>query len=217
MIKYFLIISLALGAILGSGSIFAQEVVKSETIELIDGKRYYIHSVEQGQTLYSISKTYKVPIDELKYENPDAGQGLAIGQNLRIPVTSREKIISDDLRDKDFRFIFHIVRAGETMYGISRMYDVPLDELKKANPEWADGLKTGQYVKIPMKAPEPVKEIDRNMPDEQHGQLHEVVRGETLYSISKKYKVSITALKQLIRRWGIASAWDRLFSFLQLI
>ncbi len=83
MRKHWLVILITLALFCGPGFLYAQEIVKSDVIENFDGKDFYIHSVEQGQTLYSISKAYDVPVDELKYENPVAEQGLSIGQVLR--------------------------------------------------------------------------------------------------------------------------------------
>ena len=140
-------------AVCGPADLYSQEIVKSEVLERIDGKEYYMHTVEQGQTLYSLSKLYDVPVDELVFENPDAENGLAIGQLLRIPLVSREKKITNELRQGEFRFIFHIVGKGESLFSISRIYDVSVNDLKAANPEWSAGLKPGQYLKIPLKEP----------------------------------------------------------------
>lgn len=196
MRKHLLIIILFLAAAAGPDLLFSQEeIVKSDIIEHLDGKDYYIHSVEQGQTLYAISKVYDIAVDELLFENPDARQGLNIGQQLRIPLVSREKLITDDLRKGEFRYIFHIVRKGQTLYGISRIYDVSVDDLKAANPEWAKGLDPGQYLKIPMK--DPVVN-DRSVvvkPDAESRKMHTVAGGETLYSISRKYRVGLPELK----------------------
>lgn len=174
----------------------AQEIVKSEVIEFQDGKGYYMHSVLQGQTLYSLSKVYDVPVDELIFENPDAANSLSVGQLIRIPVKSRERIITDDLRKGEFRYIFHIVKKGQTLYGISRIYQVEVDELKKANPGWAKGLKAGQYLRIPMKDPV-LREEDQVFDEEAAAGVHTVKAGETLYSISRLYHVSISALKAI--------------------
>ncbi len=65
--------------------IYAQEnvpVTKTTVIKSINGKDYYMHKVEKGQTLYSISKVYNVPIDDIIYENPDAKSGIKINHIL---------------------------------------------------------------------------------------------------------------------------------------
>jgi len=202
MSRYLFFLLIIFFLVPGPGILSAQEIEKSDVIENIDGKRYYIHTVEQGQTLYSISKVYDVPVDELIFENPDAELGLAIDQQLRIPLTSREKVITDKLREGDFRYIFHIVKKGETLYGISRIYDVKADDLKAANPEWEKGLKTGQYVKIPLKAPEfnptaekPDIQHEEETPQEERAYIEHIVKQkETLYGIARQYRISIDSL-----------------------
>ncbi len=179
----------------GTGRLLGQEttVEKSLTVEKIDGREYYLHTVEQGHTLYAISRVYDVPVDELLFENPDAAAGLAIGQVLRVPLVSRDKIITDDIHKGEFRFIFHIVKKGETLYAISRLYDVPAEDLKKANPEWEKGLREGQYLKIPVK--ENVISPEGEPLMQNGGKVHHVLAGETLYSISRKYKVGLPELR----------------------
>lgn len=72
----------------------AQVAIKrSETTEIIDGKKYYLHTVEKGQTLYSISKAYHSSVDKLLSENPDAIDGLKTGMMLKIPATSDQVVI----------------------------------------------------------------------------------------------------------------------------
>lgn len=197
----YLIFLITFLALITPQALFSQEITKSEVIENIDGKNYFIHTVEKGQTLYSISKVYDVPVDELEFENPDSRQGLSIGQQLRIPVTSREKIITDDLRKGEFRYIFHIVKSGETLFGISRIYDVKVDELKGANPGWEAGLSPGQYVKIPMKDMVVKKKDEQHTPttvaqpqEEKKFYEHIVKEKETLYGIARKYRMSIDSL-----------------------
>jgi len=181
-------------AMLSVADLTAQEVVKSDVTESREGKNYYIHTTEAGQTLFAISKAYDVAVDELIFENPDAADGLSIDELLRIPVISREKQISSELRSDDFRFIFHIVKKGETLYSIARIYDVPVADLKEINPEWESGLSTGQYIKIPMKESQlPI--VAKNDNGIIESNIHTVGTGETLYSISRKYRVSIPALK----------------------
>src|SRR5690606_16187492 len=62
------------------------DVPKSKKIEVIDGRKYYLHSVEKGQTLYAISKVYSVSVNDIVIENPEAIDGISQGQLLRIPV-----------------------------------------------------------------------------------------------------------------------------------
>lgn len=68
---------------------FAQKpssIKKSNKVETIDGKKFHIHTVEKGQTLYSISKTYETTINIILTNNTSAIDGLKMGDKLKIPV-----------------------------------------------------------------------------------------------------------------------------------
>lgn len=78
----------------------------------------------------------------------------------------------------------HRVLAGETAYSIAKRYNIPLQVLYEANPSAQDGLKEGTLLFIPSSI------ITRYM-------LHVVRKGETFYSLSKQYGVSIDAIKEL--------------------
>lgn len=59
---------------------------RSKKITKIGGKEYYLHSVKQGQTLWSISQLYNVSIKEIETLNPELKDGLKAGHVLGIPV-----------------------------------------------------------------------------------------------------------------------------------
>ena len=99
-----------------------------------DGKKYYIHKVEKSQSLYQISKTYDISIDELKENNTILNAGLKMGQTLCIPVRYDE--------------IVHIVQRRETLYGVSKRYSKPIDSIIAHNPQIEDGLQKGQQILI---------------------------------------------------------------------
>lgn len=167
-------------------------VEKSTLVKSIDGREYYIHEVREGNTLYSISKVYDLPVEEIYFENPETREGLKVGQTLRLPVVSRDEDVLREVNEKDFNFIFHVVKKGETLYGISQIYDVNMDDLKELNPEASRGLKTGQYLKVPVryKSPDFLGRPDKFL-------AHEVKAGETLYSISKQYGVDTEELREV--------------------
>ncbi len=76
------------GAFLIFNFSFAQQpspIHKSDKTETIDGKKFYIHTVEKGQTLYSIAKTYSTTVDIVLANNTEAVDGLKAGDRLKIP------------------------------------------------------------------------------------------------------------------------------------
>jgi LysM repeat protein/ABC-type branched-subunit amino acid transport system substrate-binding protein len=113
---------------------------KSDKIEIINGKKYYLHTVLKKQTLYAISKSYEVTIDTILAVNPEAKQGIKTDQILMIPVMGEKK-----------ETVFHKVAAQETLYAISKQYNLEVADLIKANPELSNSLKEGQIIIIPEK------------------------------------------------------------------
>ena len=67
------------------------QIQLSDSIVKSEGKKYYIHKVQKGQTLYSISKFYAVSIDELKTINQGLADNLVSGQFLTIPLNKKNK------------------------------------------------------------------------------------------------------------------------------
>jgi LysM repeat protein len=162
----------------------------------IDGKAYYIHTVEKGHTLYSLSKLYKVEIDEILNNNPESADGLQIGQVLRIPaksVESKEKW--DNPIRIDGAFLIHKVKKGETLFGIAKEYKVDINDILENNPEANNGIGRKQELRIPVNDVDEVTLDD--LEPEPKGKQHLVVAGETLYSISKLYEIDVKELKDL--------------------
>ena len=81
----------------------------------------------------------------------------------------------------------YIVQTGDTLYAISRFYNVSLDDLIESNPNIEpDSLSPGQMIRIPMTM------TSENCPD---GTSSYVVQsGDTIYSIAKKAKIRLSTL-----------------------
>jgi LysM repeat protein len=87
----------------------------------------------------------------------------------------------------DKTYILHKVSPQETLFAISRRYQVPVGEIQNSNEVLKQGLKIGQTIRVPYIAKSDVAE---------GATLHKVAPGETLFSISKKYNVTVDSLKQ---------------------
>lgn len=129
------------------------EVTKSTRIEKIEGKDYYIHKIIKGQTLYSISKAYNMLISELVFENPDAIDGIKPDMELRIPVAATVTSVLSP-KDKPIningKYRVHTVEKGQTLYAISKLYNVTVEAIKQANPEMPEALSLGFQLNIPV-------------------------------------------------------------------
>lgn len=122
---------------------------QSETSSLTqerNGKKYSLHTVEKGQSIYAISKLYNVSVEDILFENPSASKGISSGQKLYIPQFIKrvpEKAVVEYLQ--------HNVQKSETVYGISKKYGLKEGQLLSDNPELAKGLKEGMVLKIASK------------------------------------------------------------------
>ncbi|MDB5271940.1 MAG: hypothetical protein JWO58_307 [Chitinophagaceae bacterium] len=110
------------------------------------------HIVITGETLYSIAKKYNVSIDEMKKNNPNAVNGLSIGDELLIPGQPMGETVKRNDTPVNLQTnpsaTTHTVASGETLYSISRKYNVSVDDLKSWNPDMASGIKVGQVLKL---------------------------------------------------------------------
>ena len=195
MIRMFWLIMMLLPAVLVEG----QVDVVTQTVE---GREYYIHQVEQGQTLYAISRLYKVSIEDITAQNPETLEGLRIGQTLRIAVpdgADTDKWENPiDIRDG---LLVHRVKRGETLFAISRNYKVDINDILSQNPSAESGLSKGQELLIPFNDVEEagiglqVEDVAPAVPDSLL--THTVLPGQTLYGITKQFDVSISDLERL--------------------
>jgi len=165
-------------------------IKKSEIIENINGKDYYLHFVKQGETLFEIAKAYGITVDNIFKVNPESRGGIKPGQILKIPLKVKKTDEQNKKSSKDEYFV-HIVKAKETYYGISRKYGVKIEDIKKLNPETGDNLREGQTLKIPV-----IKSEETTDPEWNSSYIpHTVAQGETLYGIARKYEVTIGEIK----------------------
>lgn len=158
-----------------------------------NGKKYLLHTVEKGQTLYAISKLYNADPAQITSVNPGAEKGLSIGQVLKIPAGEEENKSSDANNPVRIEkgMPVHRVQKGETLFGIARQYDVDVNDILEKNPEANAGLKKDQELIIPVKTAE-TPTVEKPKPtaaDTLH--IHLVKPGETLYSIAKAYETSV--------------------------
>ncbi len=190
----------------------AQVVVeRSKEKVIISGAQFYIHTVKKGETAYSISKAYGITVAELTKDNPEASAGIKEGQSLRIPVKElTDKVPSEVSLTKthdDSKYLYHILKPGETIYFLSRTYNVTENEIVEGNPGIdITKLSVGTEIAVPKKViPSDSKKGDTQ---EKKYFLHKVAEGESLASIANKYGLSTRELKRENRDVRIALVGD---------
>ena len=156
--------------------------------------QYKSHSVQKGETVFSIAKAYGIGVEEIYRLNPDAKEGVKINSILIVPNRDNQVAVNEDVKFKK-----HRVRRKETLFSISKKYDVSVDIIKRYNKElYSRELKKGERLRIPigLKEVEIVEvtpeEIDPNTPNK-----YTLEPKETKYGIARKYGITIAELEAL--------------------
>ena len=166
-------------------------------VEEVNGKTFILHKVAEKETLYSLSRRYNVSIYQIIEHNPPAEFGLTIGEIVRVPFVKKTQVVKKDTPSPSFVSVkekVHVVKPKETVFSISRMYNVSIEELKEWNDLSSNLLEIDQKLIIK----ENIEGSDTGVtkaPASGSGKTHVVGSGETLYSISRKYSVSIDELR----------------------
>ncbi len=112
-----------------------------------NGRKYILHEVLKGQTVYGLSRQYGITEEMLKEDNPGTENGLQTGQFLKICVGKAETAA------------VHEVQKGENLYQISRKYGVSMQDLYDWNPGLTEHLDVGQSIRVSKHAPLPKKTV----------------------------------------------------------
>lgn len=95
-------------------------------------------------------------------------------------------------------YYMHHVKQGETLYGLSKAYQVTVEEITAKNPEVAEGLQTGMVIGIPVVTHDGDTDTLEAVDDEPaKGRIHRVAQGETLFDIAKRYGIDLACFKEL--------------------
>ena len=153
---------------------------------------YIIHKVDPGETVYSLSRKYKVSQEDLIRHNPSIRNGLKVGEELKILLKPGEVAVAG-------KWITYSVKPSETLFSIARNFGVSVDQIRQWNNLTGNNLSVNQQLKIQSSAAEP--ETNEQSPS---GTIHIVNQGETIYSIAKQYNTTT----QDIIRWNSLTSDD---------
>jgi LysM repeat protein len=164
--------------------------VDSLRLETINGKQFIIHRIDEKETLYSISRRYGVAISAILEYNPAADGGLATGQILKVPYVPRPKATAQPGGDR-----VHKVAPKETLYSISKLYDVTVEEIKAWNNLKENSVAVGQELIIRKKS-NLSTEAPKIPETKSLTGIHTVAQKESLYSIARLYNITVQQLQQ---------------------
>ena len=150
---------------------------------------FFLHTIEKGQSLYSIASMYGISQADIVRLNPGTDERIYAGQTLRIPQST----------DNTLAPTFHTIVEGETLYSLTRRYHTTAKAICDANPGLsAQNFRAGQVICIPV-ADKNLATEDKKSAPQQNVQnpaespcrdMHKVKRRETVFSISRKYGIT---------------------------
>jgi len=167
---------------------------------------FIVHRVEPQETLYGISKKYDVTTTEIIKFNSATKNGLKMYQELLIPIKKQEpeKLPLGKLTDDGQ--VWHVVKTGETLFGIAKMYRLSVDSLRRINGLENFNIDIGDtlWLAIPeANSTQPDVLLSNDSSSQRDKNIHIVAASETLFSISKIYAVRVNELVE----------WNQLESF----
>lgn len=177
-------------------------VEKTPVIVFINGKKYYIHTVKSGDTLYSIAKAYEVSEAVIKECNPGAADGLKIDQTIKIPVPEKVQAEARAEKKRKREYLSHKIKAGETLYGIARDYNISVATLMEDNPDvnpqalnvgkslWVRKAEIGSSSEQEAKEDMAEYADNLNKATDDGYIYHVVMPGETIYSLARRYGIT---------------------------
>lgn len=155
-------------------------------------KKFITYTVKEGESVRDLARRYDVKSKEILRLNPGLKKRPAANTTILIPNVNydSEAVVVTPSEN-------HIVQPKETLYGISKNYNVSLESLRSKNPQVSlDSLKIGMVLQIPaekMLTPEQIKKNELDFWAENY-ELHTVVKDDTLYHLTRLYNVSKESL-----------------------
>ena len=138
---------------------------------------YQEYIVKSGDTVYGISKQFGVEAIEISKLNNLYSSNIKVGQVLKIP---------NKQGNNPNGLFTYTVKKGDSLYSIARVYETTVDEIIKLNHLTSTNLSIGQQLSIP--------ETDFSVTTKPNYITYTVKKGDSLYSISKKYGVPVNTL-----------------------
>ena len=154
-----------------------------------ENQSYFLHTIEKGQSLYSIAKMYNVTTNDIIRLNPGCDEKIYAGQAIKIPKG----------KESQKGETFHTIQAGETLYKLTTIYNVSAKAICEANPGLsAENFRIGQVILIPLEQEQeteatqtPAEKPAIQGPGQSRCKdMHKVKRKETVFSVSREYGIS---------------------------
>lgn len=171
------------------------------SLSVFSQEKYIKHTISKGDNYSVIAKKYGVKVKDIADANPTAPKILKLNSVILVPNKNNFSTIKSPDVTANTTPDFHEVVAKETLWGISKKYNVSVEDLKKANPLLeTEGLKIGQSIKIPSNTEKNIAISDKSAEASSIANdielTREVLPKETKYGISKEYGITVAELEK---------------------
>lgn len=166
----------------------------------VEGVTFKKHKTKSKETLYSVAKKYNVEVDDIKehndflYSNP-----LRKGDIVSIPVASKKVLRKIGKKDKEGTknkaTKIYTIQPKDTRYGVARKFGITIPELENMNPNLGEDFPIGTQILV--SSEEAFAESAVDAASNPNYELYEVLPKETLYSLGKRYEISVDSIKTL--------------------
>ena len=144
---------------------------QTQQIVVVNGKKCTVHTIGEGDTLYSLAKHYDVPLKSIvELNNGIEAENLSLGLLIYIPYNAkaakRSKAVESEAKVDESPFIDHTIVKGDTLYSIAKHYKIDLETLLSDNEGLvAEALNLGAVIKIrkAMVGSASIKDIDKDI------------------------------------------------------
>lgn len=166
--------------------------------KLQDWPKYKTVAINNSVSFEQINQKTGISVKQLKNLNPLLKYNFTPYDGkkkfmLKIPAekTISNKQIASLKPDNNRKFISYKVVRGDTLWNISRRYKTSLKDIYLSNPRVAYNkyLKPGQKIILPIN-----KNSSNNIKTANNKKIHVVLKGDTLWGIARKYRISMTSL-----------------------
>jgi len=150
---------------------------------------YSTYTIKKGDNLGAIAEQYGVTASDIRKWNGISGSKIIAGDKLKIYTkTTTQKDFTTTKNVKSDNYSYHRVKRGETISQIAEKYKVSISSIRSWNKLTSNKIIAGKTLKI--KNGSEILTGDKN-------NYHLVTRGESLYTIAKKYNTTIQKIKSL--------------------
>lgn len=178
-------------------------------VKHINGKAFYYYTVDKKDRPYTLSEKIGVKRSDIVKYNPHAADGLQAGMLLTFPVSMDASVIDG------YYTISYVPGKDETVYGLAKHFDIPVERIIEFNPQAANGIHNMTLV-IPLQPtdltetsengddlsddePEQTNEapVSGTVKQLEQGRPHIIAKGETLTKIARDNKITVSDILQL--------------------